>query len=42
MAVIELSGTHIFQTSIDSKLITVSVINNKSNLEHAHRDIELI
>ncbi|PFO01476.1 hypothetical protein COJ85_17335 [Bacillus sp. AFS076308] len=37
-----MSGTHIFQTSIDSKLITVSVMNNKSNLEHAHRDIELI
>ncbi|MEH7131078.1 helix-turn-helix domain-containing protein [Neobacillus drentensis] len=37
-----MSGTRIFQTSIDSKLITVSVMNNKSNLEHAHRDIELI
>ncbi|NHC42718.1 helix-turn-helix domain-containing protein [Bacillus sp. MM2020_1] len=37
-----MSGTHIFQTSIDSKLITVSVMNNKSNLEHAHRDVELI
>jgi xylan 1,4-beta-xylosidase len=40
--VIELSATHIFQSSIDSKLITVSVMNRKSNLEHAHRDIELI
>ncbi|WHY69038.1 helix-turn-helix domain-containing protein [Neobacillus sp. SuZ13] len=37
-----MSGTHIFQTSIDSKLITVSVMSNKSNLEHAHREIELI
>ncbi|WP_342041832.1 GH39 family glycosyl hydrolase [Bacillus sp. OTU2372] len=37
-----MSGTHIFQSSIDSKLITVSVMNRKSNLEHAHRDIELI
>jgi xylan 1,4-beta-xylosidase len=38
----ELVGSHTFQSSIDSKLVTISVMNNKSNLEHAHREIELI
>ncbi|MDR4946735.1 GH39 family glycosyl hydrolase [Neobacillus cucumis] len=37
-----MSGTQIFQSSIDSNLVTVSVMNHKSNLEHAHREIELI
>ncbi|WP_419888198.1 GH39 family glycosyl hydrolase [Neobacillus niacini] len=35
-------GSHTFQSSIDSKLVTISVMSNKSNLEHAHREIELI
>lgn len=38
----ELVGTHGFQSSIGSKLVTISIMNNKSNLDHAHRDIELI
>jgi xylan 1,4-beta-xylosidase len=38
----ELAGTHTFQSSIDSKLVTISVMSNKSNLEHAHRELELI
>lgn len=38
----ELNGTSILQSSIGSKFITISVMNNKSNLEHAHKDIELI
>jgi xylan 1,4-beta-xylosidase len=38
----ELVGTNTFQSSIDSKLVTISVMSNKSNLEHAHREIELI
>lgn len=38
----ELVGSHTFQSSIDSKLVTISVMSNKSNLEHAHREIELI
>lgn len=38
----ELVGTNTFQSSIDSKLVTISVMNNKSNLEHAHREIELL
>jgi xylan 1,4-beta-xylosidase len=38
----ELVGSHTFQSSIDSKLVTISVMYKKSNLEHAHREIELI
>jgi xylan 1,4-beta-xylosidase len=38
----ELVGSHTFQSSIDSKLVTISVMHKKSNLEHAHREIELI
>ncbi|MFD2215655.1 GH39 family glycosyl hydrolase [Metabacillus endolithicus] len=30
------------QTSVDSKLITISVMHGKSVLDHAHKDIELI
>ncbi|MBT2721127.1 helix-turn-helix domain-containing protein [Bacillus sp. ISL-46] len=37
-----MGGTHTFQSSIDSKLVTISVMSYKSNLEHAHREIELI
>ncbi|MFS0778282.1 helix-turn-helix domain-containing protein [Neobacillus sp. 3P2-tot-E-2] len=35
-------GTQGFQSSIGSKLVTISIMNNKNNLDHAHRDIELI
>lgn len=38
----ELVGTQGFQASIGSNLVTISILNNKSNLDHAHRDIELI
>lgn len=31
-----------FQTSSSSNIVKLSVINHKSSLEHAHRDIELI
>ncbi|MDQ0972227.1 xylan 1,4-beta-xylosidase [Neobacillus niacini] len=37
-----MGGTHTFQSSLDSKLITFTVMNNKSSLEHAHREIEMI
>jgi len=42
MEVKKLNGTSILQWSIDSKFISISVMNNKSNLDHAHKDIELI
>ncbi|MEH7418030.1 AraC family ligand binding domain-containing protein, partial [Neobacillus drentensis] len=35
-------GTLDSQSSIGSKLVTITIMNNKSTLDHAHRDIELI
>lgn len=37
-----MSITQNYQSSIDSKFITISVMNNKNTLEHAHQEIELI
>jgi xylan 1,4-beta-xylosidase len=37
-----LVGTHDLQSSTGLKLVTISIMNNKSNFDHAHRDIELI
>lgn len=42
MEVIQLSGVNIFQFSADSKLITITVLNNNSILEHTHKKFELI
>ena len=42
MEVKKVNGMSILQSSIDSKFITISVMNNKSNLDHAHKDIEFI
>jgi xylan 1,4-beta-xylosidase len=40
--VIELDGTNNFQSQINLKFITISVPNDKNNLQHAHKEIELV
>jgi xylan 1,4-beta-xylosidase len=39
---LELVGTFDLHSSISSKLVTISIMNYKSNLDHAHCDIEFI